>query len=175
MTLTLKRISCLVALIMAVAASSPGAQPSRRLNVLFLIAEPLRNLVVPHTNDRNPDRMLRIGYVSADLREHAVGRFFLPLLRAHDQKQFAAFCYSAGQVEDPDLAIGLHGQLADVTPLVGPVEAFVGHPQFGRIGDKHELSVCGENRPFGVVEGVSGRWRAICSSGSRREGDRGSV
>lgn len=48
----------------------------------------------PHTNDRSPDRRLRIGYVSADFREHPVGLNLLPLFRAHDRSRFAVWCYS---------------------------------------------------------------------------------
>ena len=52
-------------------------------------AEPLKQLKSkPTTTDRNPDRRLRIGYVSPDLRrQHPVGRFLLPLLAlAHHDK-----------------------------------------------------------------------------------------
>ena len=38
-------------------------------------------LMQPHTNDRNPERRLRIGYVSPDFRAHVVGRNLLPLFR----------------------------------------------------------------------------------------------
>ena len=41
--MALKRISCIAALIVAAAAWSSEAQPSRRLNVLFLIADDLNN------------------------------------------------------------------------------------------------------------------------------------
>ena len=57
-------------------------------------AEPLRELIRPHTNDRNPDRRLRIGYVSPDFREHVVGQNLLPLLREHDQARIEIFCYA---------------------------------------------------------------------------------
>jgi predicted O-linked N-acetylglucosamine transferase (SPINDLY family) len=63
-------------------------------------AQPLRSQVRPHTNDRNPDRRLRIGYVSPDFREHAVGRFMLPLLRNHDHEHFEIVCYSDVAAED---------------------------------------------------------------------------
>ncbi len=63
-------------------------------------AEALGQCVAPHENDRTPDRRLRIGYVSADLREHPVGRFMLPLLAGHDRGSFEIFCYT--QVRRPD-------------------------------------------------------------------------
>ena len=57
-------------------------------------ARPLAPSIRPHANDRSPERRLRIGYVSPDLREHPVGRFLLPLLQAHDPAQFEVFCYA---------------------------------------------------------------------------------
>jgi len=49
--------------------------------------------IAPHTNDCRPDRRLRIGYVSPDFRQHAVGMNLLPLLGHHDHQQFEVFCY----------------------------------------------------------------------------------
>ncbi|MCF8120640.1 MAG: tetratricopeptide repeat protein [Deltaproteobacteria bacterium] len=40
-------------------------------------------------------RRLRIGYVSADFREHSVSYFFRPLLSAHDRRRFEIFCYAS--------------------------------------------------------------------------------
>jgi predicted O-linked N-acetylglucosamine transferase (SPINDLY family) len=62
--------------------------------------KPLRHLIQPHINNRDPDRQLRIGYVSADFREHVVGWNLLPLLREHDRKQVEIFCYSSVSVTD---------------------------------------------------------------------------
>jgi predicted O-linked N-acetylglucosamine transferase (SPINDLY family) len=56
--------------------------------------EPLRQFIRPHSNDRTPDRRLRIGYVSGDFREHPVGYNMLPLLARHDHDHFEAFCYA---------------------------------------------------------------------------------
>jgi predicted O-linked N-acetylglucosamine transferase (SPINDLY family) len=63
-------------------------------------AEPLRKLIQPHANDRDPDRRLRIGYVSADFRRHSVGHFVLPLLERHDRQFGDVFCYCNLQVSD---------------------------------------------------------------------------
>lgn len=40
---------------------------------------------LPHENDLDPARRLRVGYVSADLREHAVARFLEGVLQNHRQ------------------------------------------------------------------------------------------
>lgn len=43
---------------------------------------------------RDPNRKLRIGYVSPDLRDHAVARFIEPVLQHHDHDQFEVICYA---------------------------------------------------------------------------------
>jgi predicted O-linked N-acetylglucosamine transferase (SPINDLY family) len=57
-------------------------------------AEPLAPHSPQFPNERAPNRRLRIGYISPDLREHPVGRFLLPLLANHDHTQFEVFCYT---------------------------------------------------------------------------------
>ena len=57
-------------------------------------AEPLRKFVKPLINSRDPDRNLRIGYVSGDFRQHSVSHFFIPLLEHHDRGSFEIFCYA---------------------------------------------------------------------------------
>ena len=63
-------------------------------------SDPLKPYVHPHANDRNPERRLRVGYVSPDFREHAVGRYLLPLFERHDRERIEIFCYSG--VARPD-------------------------------------------------------------------------
>jgi predicted O-linked N-acetylglucosamine transferase (SPINDLY family) len=58
------------------------------------IAEPLAEEIQPHSNDRNPLRRLRIGYISADFRRHSVAYFLEPLLAAHDRREVEIFCYA---------------------------------------------------------------------------------
>lgn len=50
--------------------------------------------------DRDPDRRLRIGYVSPDFREHAAARFILPIFRAHDRSQVEVHAYAQLQQAD---------------------------------------------------------------------------
>ncbi|NBV85168.1 MAG: hypothetical protein EBS01_02625 [Verrucomicrobia bacterium] len=45
----------------------------------------------PHPNTRDPERRLRIAYVSPDLRGHSVAFFVEPLLRHHDRSGFEVF------------------------------------------------------------------------------------
>lgn len=47
-----------------------------------------------HANTCEPDRRLRIGYVSPDFSDHPVGRIVAPVLKAHDSEAVEIFCYS---------------------------------------------------------------------------------
>jgi len=58
-------------------------------------AEPLAPLFRPHDNDPDPERSLRIGYVSPDFRSHPLAHNFLPLALSHDREQFHVICYSS--------------------------------------------------------------------------------
>jgi protein O-GlcNAc transferase len=49
---------------------------------------------------RDPERRLRLGYVSRDFRQHPVAHFLEPVLAAHDRQAFDVHCYS--DVERPD-------------------------------------------------------------------------
>jgi predicted O-linked N-acetylglucosamine transferase (SPINDLY family) len=67
-------------------------------------ADPLAALIEPHTNDRAPDRTLRVGYVSPDFRAHAVGQMVLSLFANHDRRQVEVIAYS--DVQTPDVLTG---------------------------------------------------------------------
>ena len=54
----------------------------------------------PHPNDRDPNRRLRIGYVSPDFREHSVAYFLTGLFANHDPGQVEIYCYA--DVPRPD-------------------------------------------------------------------------
>ncbi|MBY0310524.1 MAG: tetratricopeptide repeat protein [Phycisphaerales bacterium] len=48
----------------------------------------------------DPDRRLRIGFVSPDLRQHAVVSFFRPILTHYDKSEWELRCYSIYGTED---------------------------------------------------------------------------
>ncbi len=54
----------------------------------------------PHANPRDPEKRLRIGYVSPDLRASSVAFFIEPVLAAHDTAALEIFCYA--NVHAPD-------------------------------------------------------------------------
>ena len=57
-------------------------------------ARPLAATIAPHDNVPDPQRRLRIGYVSPDFTANPVGRFLVPFLSNHDHARFEIFCYS---------------------------------------------------------------------------------
>ena len=66
------------------------AQQTRR----FLPAEP------SWPNAKDPERRLRIGYVSGDFHIHPVGNYLVGPLEHHDRNGFEVFCYSNDGQED---------------------------------------------------------------------------
>ncbi len=52
------------------------------------------------TNDPDPDRRLRVGYLSSDFQNHPVGKNVFPLLSCHDRAKFEIFCFA--DVPRPD-------------------------------------------------------------------------
>lgn len=51
-------------------------------------------------NSLEPQRRLRIGYVSPDFRWHSVAYFLEPVLHAHDREQVEVFCYALNSERD---------------------------------------------------------------------------
>jgi predicted O-linked N-acetylglucosamine transferase (SPINDLY family) len=51
-------------------------------------------------NARDPERRLRVGYLSPDFRAHPVSFFFEPVLAAHDRAAFDTVCYSTTAAPD---------------------------------------------------------------------------
>ena len=69
-------------------------QAERKLwNDKFILS--LSDKIKPHANDPTPERRLRIGYVSADFRQHSACQGFAPLILEHDRDHFDVVCYDA--------------------------------------------------------------------------------
>lgn len=61
---------------------------------------PLTRRRTSHSNTPDPDRRLRIGYISADFCMHSVAYFFESLLNRHDRREVEVYGY--GSVKLPD-------------------------------------------------------------------------
>jgi len=63
-------------------------------------ADPLTRKAAPLVvKDRSPGRRLKVGYVTADFREHSVAFFMLPVLRHHDPANVEVHVYSSGRAD----------------------------------------------------------------------------
>jgi len=87
-----------------VLALLPSARPeevyAEHLAWANIHADPLLAQTQVHRNSRDPERRLRIGYVSADFRQHALSYFVEPALARHEREAFEVFCYHGGSVVD---------------------------------------------------------------------------
>jgi predicted O-linked N-acetylglucosamine transferase (SPINDLY family) len=80
-------------------------------------ARALSESIPPHQNNRDPNRKLKIGYVSPEFYRQAESFFIVPLLQSHDHSRFEIHCYSS--VQQPDDRTGEIRKLADTWYEVG--------------------------------------------------------
>ncbi|HEY3917377.1 MAG TPA: tetratricopeptide repeat protein [Stellaceae bacterium] len=48
----------------------------------------------PFSNTRDPERRLRVAFISGDFRDHPVAQYFRPLLEQHDRQALDIYCYT---------------------------------------------------------------------------------
>ena len=65
-----------------------------------------------HTNQPNPDKKIRLGYISGDFRTHSVGYFLEPIFTHHNREQFTICCYAKNPIDDG--TTNRFKQLADI-------------------------------------------------------------
>jgi predicted O-linked N-acetylglucosamine transferase (SPINDLY family) len=65
------------------------------------VETPLRGAALPHRHDPDPDRALRVGFVSGDLRNHSVALFLEPVLKClAGNPRWRLYAYSSNALED---------------------------------------------------------------------------
>jgi predicted O-linked N-acetylglucosamine transferase (SPINDLY family) len=100
---------------------------SRHWNDLH--AQPLRHLIYPHTNDKVPDRRLRVGYISPNFNDHVLAFFHSTLFRNHDRRTVELVCYNVGRTVPFTLTMRGYAdlwrdcQLMDDDRLAGQIRA----------------------------------------------------
>ncbi len=55
----------------------------------------IKSQAIPALENRDPNRRLKIGYVSADYSTHVIGRNMIPVFREHNRSQFEIYAYSS--------------------------------------------------------------------------------
>ncbi|MGD0463399.1 MAG: tetratricopeptide repeat protein [Tepidisphaeraceae bacterium] len=103
-----------------------NAHPDVSQDQLFVLHQQWASLChreVPKTfdnwdNDRSPDRVLRIGYLSPDLRGHSVAYFLQPILSAHDTSAVEVVVYDCTPVSD-QISVHLHALASRWYRIVG--------------------------------------------------------
>ena len=77
-----------------------AAEIARQTLLLGRLVEDGVGRIAPHSNRPDPDRRLRVAYLSPDLRRHPVAYFMDPIIASHDRSQVEVYCYYCGP--DPD-------------------------------------------------------------------------
>lgn len=72
---------------------SPAELFAEHLRYAERFEAPLKADWPTHTNLRRPEKRLKIGYVSADFRDHSVAFFIEPVFANHDKSQVELHCY----------------------------------------------------------------------------------
>jgi predicted O-linked N-acetylglucosamine transferase (SPINDLY family) len=72
-------------------------QARRRFNDLVKV-DP--DQIAPHPNDRDPERRIKVGYVSNDFKNHSAVFGWAPVLLCHDPEEVELYAYSCSQGAD---------------------------------------------------------------------------
>jgi len=88
----------------------------RRFGRIF--GDPLTRIAASHLNAPDPDRPLRVGFVSGDLRNHPVAHFIEPVFAMHKRADFEFFCY-ANQPVDDGMTAQLQRQVEHWNTVIG--------------------------------------------------------
>lgn len=82
----------------------PGVSPQDTLGAHRhyggLLASAVPRAVRSYSGSRDPERVLKIGILSPDLRRHSVAFFLEPWLEHADRARCTLFCYSTAAIED---------------------------------------------------------------------------
>lgn len=81
-------------------AASTASHQAERARWHEMHAQQFASSIQPHGNDRNPDRRLRVGYVSSHFRYQAGTFAFGGVLTCHDPNALEVVCYSDTTEED---------------------------------------------------------------------------
>jgi protein O-GlcNAc transferase len=71
----------------------PSAIFDEHLRFARQFEAPLKARWARHANLRDPEKRLKVGYVSPDFRNHSVAYFIEPILERHDKSRVEVFCY----------------------------------------------------------------------------------
>ena len=82
-----------------------ATQQAERRRWSRLHAAPIaQEAAVAHDNRPDPERRLRVGYVSADFRRHSASAIFGAVLFSHDPARIETVCYTNSRLEDDHTA-----------------------------------------------------------------------
>ena len=79
-------------------ATSADDNTLKRKSMMLAFRDPQRH--THWTNAPDPDRRIRLGYVSPDFREHVAMTLFEDVLRRHDRNAFEIYAYDASTARD---------------------------------------------------------------------------
>jgi protein O-GlcNAc transferase len=77
--------------------ATPALRLAERRRFDAVACKPLTDAAPPHANDPDPEKRLRVGYVSADFKQHSAAHGFGPAVQGHDSERFEVHLYDVDQ------------------------------------------------------------------------------
>jgi tetratricopeptide (TPR) repeat protein len=96
----IERHSRLLFMINYLAETTPEQIYEESVHWSDLYAQPLAAEILPHRNTADPERRIKVAYISPDLKHHAIMKLLPAVFEKHDQDRFEIFAYSVDTKED---------------------------------------------------------------------------